>query len=388
MLHVTMDAVIYQLQARGGISRLYSELLPRMCAQDPALRVEMLSTAAAQTLPQHPQISLRRMPSIRGGLLPRPALAALNGALRQQAIGLGVGRVWHSTYFTRPRLWKGAQVVTVYDMIPELYPHLFDQPAEDAFRALKRRCVLDADLVISISDVTRQDIHRLYGVDLAKIVTVPLACSDIFQETPESDIFQETPEQETVDAGDPRSLALLPGKPFFLYVGRRSHHKNFAGLARAYAAWPGRKDVDLVVAGDPWTTEEAAQMPPGIRENLHWVGAVSDRELSRLYRRAAAFVYPSLYEGFGIPLLEAMACGCPVVASSIPSTLEIAGSAPLYFDLDAPESFVQALESAKREGRNTARAFEAQAQARRYSWAATAAQTLDVYRLAAGTVTP
>lgn len=369
MLNVTVDAVIYQLQARGGISRLYSELLPRLCDQEPELHIDLLSAKnLVQPLPRHAQISPHIVSSLSGARLPRPLRAAINGVLRQQAIGIGTGRIWHSTYFTRPRLWKGAQVVTIYDMIQELYPNLFAGPEEEAFRALKRRCALDADIVISISDVTRQDVHRLYGIDPAKIVTIPLACSDVFHEQPD----------DGLPSGTPR---LTSDKPFFLYVGRRSHNKNFTALARAYSVWQGRKEVDLAVVGEPWSADEQALFASlGIVKNLHLIGSVGDLELRRLYRAASAYVYPSLYEGFGIPLLEAMSCGCPVIASRIPSTVEIAGDRPTYFEVDAPNSLISALEAAKSEGRNTAHTSEAKEHAQRYSWAATARQTLDVYR--------
>jgi len=369
MLNVTMDAVIYQLQARGGISRLYSELLPRLCDQEPQLHVDLLSPKTpVQPLPRHAQISPRIVPSLSGARLPRPIRAAINGTLRQQAIGTGTGRIWHSTYFTRPRVWKGRQVVTIYDMIQELYPDIFAGPEEEAFRALKRRCALDADIVISISDVTRHDVHHLYEIDLAKIVTIPLAYSDVFREQP--------------DEGLPGDTPYLPSdKPFFLYVGRRSHNKNFAALARAYSVWQGRKEVDLAVVGEPWSVEEQALFTSlGISDNLRLIGSVSDWELSHLYRAASAYVYPSLYEGFGIPLLEAMACGCPVIASRIPSTVEITDERPIYFDTDAPDSFIHALEAAKSEGRDTARTSEAKEYVRRYSWTVAAEQTLNVYR--------
>ena len=363
-MNVTADGIIYQLQSQGGISRLYSELLPRMCDLDAELHIKLLTPQSpAQEVPQHAQITPHVVPAVVGSRLPSQVSAVLNGLLRQQAIGTGRDRIWHSTYYTRPRFWKGVQVVMVMDMIQELYPALFPGPQEDAFRALKRQCILDADIVISISETTRQDIHRLYNVDLQKIVTVPLACSKIFCDL--SDDTSPLPTQ----------------KPFLLYVGRRSHNKNFAALAQAYAAWQHRNTMDIVVVGADWSEEEQALLASlGIAETVRLLGSVDDRELSRLYRLAAAFVYPSLYEGFGIPLLEAMSCGCPVIASRIPSTVEVAGDCPIYFDLNLPESFVSALGTAAREGRGTPRTLQAEKHVQRYSWTAAAEQVLTVYR--------
>jgi glycosyltransferase involved in cell wall biosynthesis len=362
-MNVTLDGIIFQLQSQGGISRLYRELLPRMCDLDPRLNIELLTPQClAQDVPQHTQIAPHVVSTVAGSRLPAQVSTILNGLLRQQAIGTGRGRIWHSTYYTRPRIWKGMQVVMVMDMIQELYPALFPGPQEDAFRAIKRRCILDADIVISISETTRQDIHRLCGVDLQKIVAIPLACSAFFCELPD-DAFLST------------------RKPFLLYVGRRSHNKNFAALAQAYAAWQDRSKMDMVVVGADWSEEEKALLTAlGITETVHGVGSVDDRELSRLYRRAAAFVYPSLYEGFGIPLLEAMSCGCPVIASRIPSTVEVAGDCPIYFERDSLESFVSALETAESEGRETPRTIKAEKHVQRYSWTETAQQMLIVYR--------
>ena len=102
--------------------------------------------------------------------------------------------------------------------------------------------------------------------------------------------------------------------------------------------------------------------------------------LCRLYNQAVAFVYPSLYEGFGIPLLEAMTCGCPIVASRIPSTVEVAGDCPIYFDPAEEDDLVNALDIALSEGRNSERVQAGFEKVKSYSWDKTTAQTLQVYR--------
>jgi len=122
----------------------------------------------------------------------------------------------------------------------------------------------------------------------------------------------------------------------------------------------------------------------GIQNRVHLLTDVDDEELCRLYDQADAFVYPSLYEGFGIPLLEAMACGCPVVASRIPSTIEVAGMCPVYFESAEVESLLAAFDMALSEGRDSERVRSGFERVKSYSWDKTAKQTLEVYYVLSG----
>ena len=118
----------------------------------------------------------------------------------------------------------------------------------------------------------------------------------------------------------------------------------------------------------------------GVQDNVRLLTNVDDDTLRFLYNRAAAFIYPSLYEGFGIPLLEAMACGCPIVASKIPSTLEVAGDCPVYFEPENVASLVAALDEALIEGTDSGRVQSGLEHVKRYSWERTTKETLEVYR--------
>ena len=118
-----------------------------------------------------------------------------------------------------------------------------------------------------------------------------------------------------------------------LYVGRRSHYKNFSTLLQAYSVWKHRNEITLAAVGPPGSRVEEQQLAKlGIHDRVHYLTNVNDEELCLLYNEAIAFVYPSLYEGFGVPLLEAMASGCPIIASRIPATIEVAGECPVYFE--------------------------------------------------------
>lgn len=369
-LHLVVDGIIYQSQSTGGISRLFTEILPRMCSLDEAMQMTLFTMGyLSQQLPEHQRIRRLLVPDIvpylRPSFLWNPLEERIKQAWQSLWIGRGRGQIWHSTYFTRPSSWKGLQVVTMADMIYERFPNLFSGLGSDQFREQKKHCALSADAVICISEATRQDVQDFYQMNSDRLHVVHLACSDFFR-----------------PLRDDESESNHPGeRPFLLYVGSRAHYKNFDGLLQAYSRWPMRRDVTLLVVGPPWTPGEAESLRMlGISDHVRLLTDVDDDALCRLYNRAAAFLYPSLYEGFGIPLLEAMACGCPVVASWIATTVEIAGDCPIYFEALDVDSLLCALDQVMDEGRDSSRTRAGLAHAGGYSWDRTAAETLRVYR--------
>jgi glycosyltransferase involved in cell wall biosynthesis len=281
-------------------------------------------------------------------------------------VGNGAGKIWHSTYYTMPSKWRGAQVVTVVDMIYELYPNLFNEPYDDDFRKQKRRAISQAAAVICISETTRRDVQQFYGLDDDKLFVVPLAHSESFR-----------------PGADDTSSAQ---RPFLLYVGKRIHYKNFELLLDAYSQWHANNEVDLILVTDSdWTPEERQRLTAlNLTSRVQLLTHIDDERLRSLYSQALAFVYPSLYEGFGIPLLEAMACGCPVVASDIPSTREVAGDCAFYFDPSSAEDLRVVLDQVLANGSDSARRAAGIARANTFSWNETARGTLEVYRSVLG----
>lgn len=369
-MRIAIDGIIYTLQATGGISRIFTEILPRICALDEAVEMTLFTSGLlSQQVPTHPRISYLRIPDLTPYLRPATLRPHLEERVKRTwfslRIGSGRGKIWHSTYFTRPQTWKGMQVVTVPDMIYERFPDLFTGEGSDRFREQRKQCVLSADAVLCISDATRRDVQEFYQMDGDRLHVVHLACSDFFRPLTAGDLAQK---------GGARP-------PFFLYVGSRARYKNFQGLLDAYSKWRGRSGVKLLMVGPPWTSEEGRRLSElGISGQVELLTDVRDEALCTLYNQASAFVYPSLYEGFGIPLLEAMACGCPVIASRIPSTVEIAGDCCIYFELDRPDSLMDAFDKAVSEGRNSAMGKAGLGHASGFSWEKTARETLAVYR--------
>ena len=367
-LEVVVDGIIYQRQSHGGISRLFSEILPRMCDLDDSLQITLLAPEwPKQPLPSHPHIrQLRPFPIerlLRPGRIWKAVLPWAREIAQRLRVGNEPGRIWHSTYYTMLRGWNGPFVLTVVDMTYERFAHLFTGARNDEFRERKRHCVSAARAVICISKSTKDDLQLFHGLEDARIHVIPLAHSRVFG-------LQSDGHGEAFDR-----------RPFILYVGDRAHYKNFVTLARAYSSWGLRDEAELVVVGRPWTLQESRCLQNlGIASKVRLLTDVDDRRLCDLYNGASAFIHPSLYEGFGIPLLEAMACGCPVVASRIPSTIEVAGPCPIYFDPRDMESLVHAMDVAISEGKESQRVAMGLEWVRRYSWERTARQTLDVYR--------
>ena len=382
-LEVVVDGIIYQLQPHGGISRIFSEVLPRMCGMDDSLRVTLLREGELKhSLPEHMHIIHRKIPPLFLYLRPRrvwrPIIPLARNFVRRLWIGRRRGRIWHTTYFTMPEKWDGPSVVTVADMVYERLPDLFIGPGEDQFRERgdydrfieeKRSCVLAADAVVCISDTTRRDVEHFYNMNSDRLYVTHLACSDVFRRLGGQDDGFVSPTE----------------KPFFLYVGSRAHYKNFDGFIRTYSKWNGRKEVAVTVVGGPWSAIEEKRLAElEIRDRVHLLTDIDDETLCHLYNQAAAFVHTSLYEGFGIPLLEAMACGCPVIASRIPSTIEVVGECPIYFEPTGMDELLNAFDVALSEGKNSERVQAGLERVRCYSWDRTAAQTLDVYRKISG----
>jgi glycosyltransferase involved in cell wall biosynthesis len=248
-------------------------------------------------------------------------------------------------------------------MIHELFPEHF--PVQDQTRHAKRIAVERADHIICISEHTRQDLIRLLDIPPEKTTVVHLGFS-----------FSLTNSNKIASSNIT--------KPYILFVGVRSGYKNFARLLAAYASDSELSDAfDLVAfGGGKFSNEEQLLIRHhGLNQNqVHQVGG-GDEALAALYKDAALFVYPSLYEGFGIPPLEAMSLDCPVACSNTSSIPEVVGEAAYLFDPHSSESISRAIQVVLGNAelrRNLQR--QGQERVRSFSWQTCAAHTLDVYK--------
>ena len=290
---------------------------------------------------------------------------AMSEVLAHQAMKIFRPDVVHHTYYSRNAFApEGARrVITVYDMVSERFPAEF---GGSQFTDTKKIAVASADHVLCISESTRRDLIELFGVAAEQTSVVYLGYDDL------------VPPAET---GERKQDGF---RPYLLYVGSRGGYKNFGALMRAFASSTYLKSVCSVICfgGGAFIPDERALFQQLQLSDVH-VRQISgdDNVLASLYKGAVAFVYPSLYEGFGIPPLEAMSLGCPVICSNTSSIPEVVGDAGEYFDPADIESMRVAIEAVLQSTVRT-KELVAKGHARRslFSWQRCASETLDVYR--------
>lgn len=256
--------------------------------------------------------------------------------------------VFHGTDFSVPYISRRPSVMTLHD----LSPWLAQETKQDASLRVRRRVpvLLRAripTMVITPSEAVRRAAISRFRLDGERVVAVPLAASRHFR---------------PIEA-EP------PARPYFLFVGTLEPRKNVTRLIEAWREVRKSQEVDLVLAG---RVRENFAMPAP-EKGLRVLGAVPDRDLPALYSGAIAFVYPSLYEGFGLPVLEAMQCGTTVIASRDPAIMEASDGAAVHVDATEVRALAEAMR-ARPERRE-----ESLKRAAQFSWSITARKTREVY---------
>ncbi len=225
--------------------------------------------------------------------------------------------VFHPTYYDDYFLdeLKSPLVITVFDMTHEIFPAFF--PNHEAFVARKKLLAARADAVVAISSRTRDDLCSMYGIKGERVHVCHLA----------------GPSVHRAAAGSGKHI---------LYVGQRAIYKNFAFFLKSIAPFLVRKNIPLIAAGgSPFQADECSLIRSlGVEHLVSHVRVGQDADFVPLYRDALVFVFPSLYEGFGLPLLAAFAYGCPVASSDRGSLPEVAGDAAELFDPEDSESIL------------------------------------------------
>jgi glycosyltransferase involved in cell wall biosynthesis len=281
--------------------------------------------------------------------------------------------ILHSLHYTRPLWLPCKSVVTFHDMTFFLYPDLHTRSRRVFFPLAMRASARLAQALIADSESTRQDAIRLLGIPPWKIHTALLGVDPSFRKI-----------EDSAKLCLIRERYQLPD-PFILYVGLVEPRKNLPGLIRVYARLveSGAKHALVVAGRTGWMSEGVFGLVEelDLRERVRFTGYVPQQDLPLVYNLASLFVYPTQYEGFGLPALEALACGVPVITTNISSLPEIVGDAGLLVPPDDEAALYQAMHHVLSDpGLMAEFAARGQKRAKQFTWERTARQTLQVYK--------
>ncbi len=281
--------------------------------------------------------------------------------------------LFHAPHYVLPPLSRGRAIVTIHDCIHLMFPQYLPSRAAYLYaRTFLWSACRQADRILTVSEASKRDIVHLLGVSEAKITVIPNAIDEGFWVPPPEEEVQRIRARFQLD------------RPFLLYVGNVKPHKNLERLIEAFHLVRQRKiDLTLLIIGDEITRYTALRQAVH-RYQLHkyvrFLGYVPDQTLAILYRLATAFVFPSLYEGFGLPPLEAMASGTPVVTSNVSSLPEVVGDAAQLVDPYDPASIAEAIERVVCDPTLRAQMVErGHLRAREFSWERSVRRIREIY---------
>ncbi|MCE5195250.1 MAG: glycosyltransferase family 4 protein [Nitrospiraceae bacterium] len=363
MILVAYDHQIFSWQKYGGISRYFYEISSRIQKLD-NYKVKILAPLYVNRyLKDNP------LPYVVG--LPFPwipksgrAMQIINAPVVRCLLHRKKPDLVHETYFYEKKLSpiKSRTVITVHDMICEKFSQ-YCRPS-DKMSQIKKEAVKRADHIICVSENTRKDMIELLGVEFNRTSVVYHGCA--------------------IPTAMDTDLLIAADRPYIAYVGLRGGYKNFSKLLHAYSSSDFLKNNFAIICfgGGQFSSRELKEISDlkiPLNAVIHLDG--DDSTLARIYKQAEIFVYPSLYEGFGFPPLEAMSFGCPVACSHTSSMPEVCGSAAEYFDPYDIESIQLAVEKVvSSPSRRNELVLAGYTNVHNFSWDKCAKETAEIYK--------
>ena len=368
-MRIGIDTRLYSSRYTG-IGRYVKELVDHLLSIDETNEYILFFNDPEYTnfMPPNPRFGKRRVQAAHYSFAEQTRFVS---DLNREVLDIA-----HFTHFNMPVLYKKPAVVTIHDLSISKFPELMSRTGileKMAYTYTIKNAVKSANIVICISENTKEDAIRMLGADVKKIRVIHEAVAPEFK-----------PVTDTAKIDDLKARLGIT-KPYLLYVGNFKAHKNLPMLVKAFNLLRNRFSLDaqLVLAGD------ATQAPPELDQTIHALGLdahilktgyVADEDLPALYSGALVFTFPSMYEGFGLPPLEAMACGTPVVSSNTSCMPEVLGDAALFASPQDPDEFAAQLAKAAKEASVRDDLVErGHARVALYSWKKMATEVLAVY---------
>lgn len=351
----------------GGPERYEMELVKHLAAIDQTNEYELLTLfqTDSERLVDQENFSVRALtPAIR----PVSMLTSLPlQMLRSQS------DVWHATYLPPPFSPKPYIYTLVCSSMIE-HPELFPPAIRLRLTALTNRAIAKAELIVCISDHIRQVVRERYKVSEDRLAVTHLGASEVFQSLDKQVARRFVRDTYGID------------RPYFLFSGRWEPRKNIVRIIKGFARFraESKLDMQLVFSGErTWAAQEADDVirQYGLESDVVELGKSPMSELPQLYSGAVALAYPSLWEGFGLPIVEAMAAGTPVITSNNSSMREIGGDAAILVDPESVEEIAMAMHSiASDVSLQQSLRDKGLARATQFTWRSTAEQTLALYK--------
>jgi len=278
---------------------------------------------------------------------------------------IGKVDVFHCSDWTQPRC-RGKKIATVHDLTPILFAKYHEAYLIDCFKQNLKLIEKEVDQVITVSKATEEDLVNNSIITRDKVEVIYSGVDKKFAPASETECNRVKTKYKL-------------DKPYILSVGTKEPRKNIGRLIEAFQSL-ANQDIDLVLAGKYGWGENHMSNLKSQMSNIKEIGFVGDKDLPAFYSGAQVFAYPSLYEGFGMPILEAMACGCPVITSNISSLPEVAGDAALLVypkdEKEIAKAMMALVDDEKLRNKLIKRGYE---QVKKFSWQKTAEKTLELY---------